>query len=160
VPDLQARLRTGDIGFYARTALVQPREGPRSEVAQDTNEPEYSRATLRPFCYLAHLESAKKDGTQTRRALEMLNTPLAVLAAVVVIVALNGFLFFGYYLPRTTAPPASPPQGERTTTLEETTVERIRPTTTVEEARPEETTATPTVTATTATPTATATSSP
>jgi uncharacterized protein YneF (UPF0154 family) len=31
----------------------------------------------------------------------MLNTLIAVLAAVVVIVALNAFLFVGYYLPRT-----------------------------------------------------------
>jgi hypothetical protein len=46
-------------------------------------------------------ERAKKGGARTRRVLEMLNTLIAVLAAVVVIVALNAFLFVGYYLPRT-----------------------------------------------------------
>jgi hypothetical protein len=53
----------------------------------------------------------------------MLNTPIAVLAAVVVTVALNGFLLFSYYLPRTTTPPVSPSQAERTTTPHRTTVE-------------------------------------
>jgi hypothetical protein len=66
-------------------------------------------------------ESAKKGDARTRKVLEMLNTPIAVLAAVVVVVALNGFLFFGYYLPRAVTPPASPPLTERTTTLERKT---------------------------------------
>jgi hypothetical protein len=45
---------------------------------------------------------------------------MAVLAAVVVVVALNAFLHFGYYLPRTNAAPASPPQTGRTSTSERT----------------------------------------
>jgi hypothetical protein len=58
--------------------------------------------------------------------LEALNTPIAVLAVMGVVVALNGFLFFGYYLPRMTnsMAPASP-QIERTPPS--TTVERTRP---------------------------------
>ena len=41
----------------------------------------------------------------------MLNTPIAVLAVLAVVVAVNAFLFFGYYLPRLegTAPPTSSP---------------------------------------------------
>jgi hypothetical protein len=59
--------------------------------------------------------------------LEALNTPIAVLAVTGVVVAFNAFLFFGYYLPRTTNPtaPASP-QIERTPLS--TTVQRTRPT--------------------------------
>jgi hypothetical protein len=86
--------------------------------------------------------------------LDTLNTPIVVLAVIVVFVPLNAFLYFGYYLPRTNAAPPSPPQTERTTGA--TTSEETRPTTTVEENRPrrmpEETTA--------ASPTATATASP
>jgi hypothetical protein len=62
--------------------------------------------------------------------LKALNTPIAVVAVLVVVVALNGFLFFGYYLPRTTTAPASP-QIERIPPS--TTVERTRPPTTIEE---------------------------
>jgi hypothetical protein len=64
--------------------------------------------------------------------LEALNTPIAVLAVTGVVVAFNAFLFFGYYLPRTTNPtaPASP-QIERTPLS--TTVQRTRPTTNMEQ---------------------------
>jgi hypothetical protein len=64
--------------------------------------------------------------------LEALNTPIGVLAVLMVVVALNGFLFFGYYLPRTTTTtaPASP-QIERIPPS--TTVERTRPTTNIVE---------------------------
>ena len=62
----------------------------------------------------------------------MLNTPIGVLAVAMVVLAVNGYLFFGFYLPRTTNPtaPASP-QIERAPPS--TTVERTRPTTTIEE---------------------------
>jgi hypothetical protein len=93
-------------------------------------------------------EGAQKGGAQTRRVLEMLNTPIALLAAVVAIVALNGFLLFSYYLPRTTTPPASPSQAERTTTLERTTVERTQPTETRPRTSEETTTSGATATAT------------
>jgi hypothetical protein len=64
--------------------------------------------------------------------LEALNTPIAVLAVFLVVVALNSFLFFGYYLPRTTTTtaPASP-QIERIPPS--TTVERTSPPTNIEE---------------------------
>jgi hypothetical protein len=39
----------------------------------------------------------------------LLNTPIAVLMVLVVVVALNAFLFFGYYLPKTTSAPTSDP---------------------------------------------------
>lgn len=80
---------------------------------------------------------AKKGGAQTRRLLDTLNTPIVVLAVIVVFVTLNGLLFFGYYLPKTNAAPASSPQTERTTGA--TTSERTHPTTAVEETRPRET---------------------
>jgi hypothetical protein len=38
----------------------------------------------------------------------MLNTLLGVLVVLSVVVAVNSFLFFGYYLPRTTSPAAPP----------------------------------------------------
>ena len=157
MPHLRTRLHTEDIGFYARSPSPAWRRL-CSEVAQDPNEPAFSIASLRPFCYLAHLKVQSMGGAQMQRLLEMLNTPIAVLAAVVVIVTLNGYLFFGYYLPRTTTPSASPPRTERITGA--TTSEETHPTTTEEGTRPsrileETTTATPTATAT-----ATATSSP
>lgn len=62
----------------------------------------------------------------------MLNTPLAVLAMLVIFVIINSFLYFGYYLPRTTtAAPALPTQIERTNSS--TTFERTRPRPTIEE---------------------------
>jgi hypothetical protein len=87
----------------------------------------------------------------------MLNTPSAVLAVAAVVVAVNSFLFFGFYLPRTATTPtfsSPPPQTEPTTTQPATT----QPTTTAEQTQLrtilEETTTS------TATPTATATPSP
>jgi hypothetical protein len=50
----------------------------------------------------------EKGGTEARRFLEALNTPLAVLAVLVVVLAVNASLFFGYYSPRT-SPPAGDP---------------------------------------------------
>jgi hypothetical protein len=63
--------------------------------------------------------------------LEALNTPIAVLAVFLVVVALNSFLFFGYYLPRTTTTAPASPQIERIPPS--TTVERTSPPTTIEE---------------------------
>ena len=56
-------------------------------------------------------ERKKKGGAQARRLLEMLNTPMALLAVATVVVGVNSFLFFGLYLPKTisTTPPSSPP---------------------------------------------------
>ena len=56
--------------------------------------------------------------------MEALTTPIGVLAVLVVVVSVNAFLFFGYYLPRMTTAPASPK------------IERIPPSTTVERTRP------------------------
>jgi hypothetical protein len=44
---------------------------------------------------------------------ENLNTLLAVLVVTAIVVAVNSFLFFGYYLPRTTTPTTSPPAANR-----------------------------------------------
>ena len=66
--------------------------------------------------------------------MEALNTPIVVLSVLVVVVALNGFLFFGFYLPRTTTTAPASPQIERIPPST-TTVERTRPTTNIE-ARP------------------------
>jgi hypothetical protein len=57
----------------------------------------------------------------------MLNTPSAVLAVAAVVVAVNSFLFFGFYLPRTATTPtfsSPPPQTEPTTTQPTTTAEQ------------------------------------
>ena len=64
--------------------------------------------------------------------MEALNTPIGVLSVLVVVVALNAFLFFGYYLPRTTTPSTAPasPKIERIPPST-TTVERTRPTTNI-----------------------------
>jgi hypothetical protein len=86
----------------------------------------------------------------------MLNTPMALLAVTTVVVGVNSFLYFGFYLPRTTppsfSPPAQPEQTERTTTTQPTTP--VEQTTTQPRTTPEGTTTS------TATPTATATPSP
>jgi hypothetical protein len=76
--------------------------------------------------------------------LEALTTPIGVLAVLVVVVSVNAFLFFGYYLPRTTTPSTAPasPQIERIPPST-TTVERTRPTTNIVE---EETTTSETTT--------------
>ena len=48
------------------------------------------------FRYLVALEGrTKKGGNQARRFFELLNTPMAVLSAVVLVVAINGFHYFG-----------------------------------------------------------------
>ncbi len=41
-----------------------------------------------------------------RRFLDILNTPMAVLVVLIVVVTVNGFLFFGNYLPAVTGPAA------------------------------------------------------
>jgi hypothetical protein len=82
----------------------------------------------------------------------MLNTPSAVLAVAAVVVAVNSFLFFGFYLPRTATTPtfsSPPPQTEPTTTQPTTTAEQTQLRTILEG-----------TTTSTATPTATATPSP
>jgi hypothetical protein len=55
---------------------------------------------------------------------EALNKPIGSLVVGMVIVAVCVFLYFGYYLPRTTTAPGSPST---------TRTERTEPTTTVEE---------------------------
>ena len=76
--------------------------------------------------------------------MEALTTPIGVLAVLVVVVSVNAFLFFGYYLPRTTTPTTAPasPQIERIPPST-TTVERTRPATNIIE---EETTTSETTT--------------
>jgi hypothetical protein len=66
----------------------------------------------------------------------MLNTLSAVLLVLFIVVAVNSFLYFGYYLPRMTpsAPAWQPPRTERTdSSSPSTTFERTHPTTTGEE---------------------------
>jgi hypothetical protein len=90
----------------------------------------------------------KRRAPKTRRFFDALNTPIAVLVVLMVVVAVNSFLFFAYYLPRTTTEvPALPPERteQRTHPLTTTTVERTRPTTTSFEGT---TTSTATATAT------------
>ena len=70
--------------------------------------PGFSTARLRVFRYLVALKGRnKKGGTQTRRFFELLNTPPAALGVLVLAVAVNAVLFFGYYSKRTALPPAS-----------------------------------------------------
>ena len=52
-----------------------------------------------------------------RRFLDILNTPMALLAALIVVVAVNSFLYFGYYAPA--VPPA--PSTESTPSADEGT---------------------------------------
>ena len=88
----------------------------------------------------------------------MLNTPSAVLAVFVVVVAVNSFLFFGYYLPRMTTPLPPERTSERAPNST-TTAEQAQPTTTsVEQTRPG--TTLDGTTTSTATATATTTPSP
>jgi hypothetical protein len=105
------------------------------------------------FITLYTRRTTRKGGTKTRSALEMLNTPIAVLVAGTIVVAVLGFLYFGYYLPRTTTPSAAP-----------RTEQRVGPSTTIERTRPtkniEETTSLTTASPTGSSPTATATGSP
>jgi hypothetical protein len=57
-----------------------------------------------------------------QRLWEALNKPIGFLVVAAVIVAVCVFLYFGYYLPRTTTAPGSPSttRTELTTTVEET----------------------------------------
>jgi hypothetical protein len=103
--------------------------------------------------YFIHSEDYKERRAKTRRALEMLNTPIAVLVAGAIVVAVLGFLYFGYYLPRTTTPSAAPRTEQRVGPS--TTIERTRPTTNIEE-----TTSLTTASPTGSSPTATATGTP
>jgi len=85
----------------------------------------------------------------------MFNTPVAGLVVLAVVVAINAYLFFGYYLPGVSSPTSTPaPRTERTNSPETTAVERTAPETTEERVRPT-TTPAPKTTAT-----ATATASP
>ena len=91
----------------------------------------------------------------------MLNTPLAVLVALFVVVAVNAFLFVGHYLPSVRTPTASPSAPTLTTERTRsapmrTTVEKTVPEATEEQTQPA---TTPEVT-TTATATASPTGSP
>jgi len=88
----------------------------------------------------------------------MLNTPIAVLFAGAIVVAVLGFLYFGYYLPRTTTTPSAlPPRTERVGPS--TTIERTRLTKNFEQTT-SSTTDSPTESSPTATATATAPGSP
>ena len=121
---------------------------------------------VRLFRYLVALEGrTKKGGTQTRRFFELLNTPMAALSAVVLVVAVNGFLYFGYYSPRISSPPtttsSTTPPIERThlkTNIEETTPSNTE--TPPPEEPSEEPPDSPPESPPTATATATATASP
>jgi acid phosphatase type 7 len=55
-----------------------------------------------------------RRGTPTRRFLDILSTPTGVLVVFVVVVAVNSFLLFRYYLPRTTNNATSPERTETT----------------------------------------------
>ena len=72
------------------------------------------------------------------RFFDILNTPIAVLGVLFVVVAVNLFLYFGY---RSSEAPTSPP-AEPTTTIERTErtgpKEETRPATTVESTIPTE----------------------
>ena len=108
------------------------------------------------FLYPVALRGLKR-GPQTGRLLRMLNTPSAVLAVFVVVVAVNGFLYFGYYLPRMTTTP--PPGRTERAPSSPTAAEQTQPTTTsVEETRAG--TSLEVTTTSTITSTATATPSP
>src|SRR5215210_5962037 len=101
----------------------------------------------------------RKGEVQMRRFFEMLNTPMAVLVALFVVVAVNSFLYFGYYSPRTPTPSSHslPPEHTHSPTkLEETTSAHMEETTSSSTKSPPSTTA-PTTTTVTATATATAT---
>jgi hypothetical protein len=95
----------------------------------------------------------RKGGPQTRRFFEVLNTPIAVFAALFVVVAVCGFLYFGYYSPRTahTGTPRTISEKTRGGTQ---TLKSASPTT------PESTEKERSTGVTTATSTATASSSP
>ena len=132
---------------------------------------ESSRACLRLFRYLvAIVKQTTKGGSQTRRFLELLNTPTAVLGVLVLVVVINGSLFFGYCTSRASSPSPSPPSEltQPKTTMEETTtpVTKTPPKKFREESPenpPEEPSDSPRETPTTtstATATATATASP
>ncbi len=49
-----------------------------------------------------------------RRFLDILNTPMAVLVVLAIVVTVNVFLFFGCYLPAVTGPAAPSPPAPRT----------------------------------------------
>jgi hypothetical protein len=85
----------------------------------------------------------------------MLNTPQAVLVVLAVVVAVLGFIYFGYYLPRTAPAPSAPPP--------RTALEGTRQATNAEEPTQQTTlltTEAPAVTSPTGTATATATGTP
>ncbi len=50
----------------------------------------------------------EEGGSQTRRFLDILNTPLAALMVLTVAAAVISFLFFGFYLPTMTNRPTAP----------------------------------------------------
>jgi hypothetical protein len=95
--------------------------------------------TVRLTCAPAGRE---EGGAETRRLWEMFferfNTRIVVLVVLTIVVAVNSFLFFHVYLPRTTITtptPASLPRTERTSAAP-TVEEKPRPTPTVEEKPP------------------------
>ncbi|CAA9402261.1 MAG: hypothetical protein AVDCRST_MAG01-01-1107 [uncultured Rubrobacteraceae bacterium] len=54
-----------------------------------------------------HWGLPRKDGGHTKRFLDTLNTPMAALVTLIVVVAANSFLYFGYYAPAVTPPPTT-----------------------------------------------------
>jgi hypothetical protein len=89
--------------------------------------------------------SHRRRWTRTGRLFDILNAPIAVLGVLFVVVAVNVFLYFGYYSSRTPTPPSAEHTGLSTTierperagseegTLpEETRHERTRPATTLQ----------------------------
>jgi hypothetical protein len=85
------------------------------------------------------------------RFFDILNTPIAALSVVFVVVAVNVFLYFGYYSPKTPTPLPSErttpsattrERTERTGPKERTLPERTRPATTLQSTTPAEPSAT------------------
>jgi hypothetical protein len=77
----------------------------------------------------------------------------------VLVVTVNGFLYFAFYVPRMTTSPVSPPPIERTGPSS-SALEKTRPTTDVEEETTTSTTKSPSKSSPESSPTATATASP
>jgi hypothetical protein len=103
--------------------------------------------------YFIHSEDYKERRGQNEKGAGDAQHPHRRPRRGAIVVAVLGFLYFGYYLPRTTTPSAAP-----------RTEQRVGPSTTIERTRPtkniEETTSLTTASPTGSSPTATATGSP
>jgi cytoskeletal protein RodZ len=116
-----------------------------------------------PAAAPAPFRPRKKGGTQTRRFLEILNTPIAVLVVLVVVVVVNASLYFGHFFPADKSPASSPSPAlrtESTSAPKRTTLERTDHEATEERVRPATTPGAKATSTATSTSTATATASP